>query len=114
MIPQLRRTLTWTVATRSTEPINPSTKMCFGDSSHGRHSSHARPVELQPRIRTRQVKPLEQLQYYARGGPRTGDNPAHNPGTGHLIDFYTIYHRDQTVEARYIAILAACPTEGLL
>lgn len=111
--PQLCRTLTWTVATRSTEPINPSTKMSFSDSGYEQHSSHEQPVEPQPQIQTRQVWPLEQLEYCVQG-PLTEDNPAHNPGTGHRINLYMIYHRDQTDPNEYIAALAACPAEGLL
>lgn len=87
--------------------------MCFGDSSSGRHSSHARPVELQPRIPIRQVVPLEGLEYDATP-LRQGDNPFYDTGTGHLIDFFAIRHRDRPNGDAYIAILAAYPARGAL
>lgn len=87
--------------------------MCFGTSSSGGHSSHARPVELQPQIPIRQVVPLEGLEYDVTA-LRQGDNPFYNPGTGHLIDFFAIRHRNQTNGDAYIAILAAYPATGVL
>lgn len=89
--------------------------MCFGKSSYEGHSSHARPVELEPQIPIRQVVPLEGLKYYATK-LRQGDNPVYDPGSGHLIDFFTIRHRDsdRTNKDAYIAILAAYPEMGVL
>lgn len=102
------------ISTCGVEPINLFANMCFGKSSYEGHSSHARPVELQPQRPIRQVVPLEGLNYYATK-LRQGDNPVYDPGSGHLIDFFTIRHLNQPEDdERYIAILGGCEAMGLL
>lgn len=94
------------------DAIDPSTKMCFFDSGGGGHSSHARPVELQPRGGNRRVKTLEELGYEAVSlGFRS--NPA-RPIGAFQIEFYMIRLPSQRVQRGYIALLAADGNGGLL
>lgn len=95
------------------DAIDSSTKMCFSDSYGGGHSSHARPVELQPRGGNRRVKTLAELGYEQPLLLDPGLNPAYPIGA-YQIDFYKIRHPAQRDPDDFIAVLAADAAAGLL
>lgn len=101
------------ISTCDIDTVDPSIKMGCGSSRPAGHSSHARPVELQPRRRSRPVMTLQQLGYYATP-LGVADNPLYPPRSGVQANCYALGHVTRTNVQGYVAILASSAEIGSL